>query len=112
MDLINPGWLVLSEPSCATHSSAPPSISAGLSNGCPFSLVPSGAGRHVLKMKYVAKKMAMKTNILKATAAIKLASGFLALAAIQAFAQNDTKRFHALVLAERGDQHEEFVVVR
>jgi uncharacterized protein len=52
----------------------------------------------------------MKTNILKATAAIKLASGFLALAAIQAFAQSDTNRFHALVLAERGDQHEAFVV--
>src|SRR5580658_10918242 len=54
--------------------------------------------------------MAMKTNILKATAAIKLASGFLALTAIQAFAQSDTIWFHALVLAERGDQHEAFVV--
>jgi hypothetical protein len=66
-----------------------------------FSLVPSGGGRHVLKMKI---------NILKVTTAIQLAAGFLALAALPAFAQNDTNRFHALVLAERGDQHAAFVV--
>jgi uncharacterized protein len=67
----------------------------------PFSLVPSGGGRHVLKMK---------TNTLKALAAIICAAGILALAAFPAFAQNDTNRFQALVLAERGDQHEAFVV--
>ncbi len=39
-----------------------------------------------------------------------MAAGILALAALPAFAQNDTNRFHALVLAERGDQHEAFVV--
>ena len=67
----------------------------------PFSLVPAGGGRHVLKMK---------TNILKALTAVIFAAGILAPAAFPAFAQNDTNRFHALVLAERGDQHEAFVV--
>src|SRR5579863_6073179 len=67
----------------------------------PFSLVPAGGGRHVLKMK---------TNIPKPLAAIIFATGILALAAFPAFAQNHTNRFHALVLAERGDQHEAFVV--
>jgi uncharacterized protein len=67
----------------------------------PFSLVPAGGGRHVLTMK---------TNILKALAAITFAAGILALAAFPAFAQTDTNRFHAAVLAERGDQHEAFVV--
>jgi hypothetical protein len=67
----------------------------------PFSLVPAGDGRYVLKMK---------TNILKALTAIIFAAGILTLAAFPAFAQNDTNRFHALVLAERGDQHEAFVV--
>jgi uncharacterized protein len=61
-----------------------------------FGLVPAGCGRHVLKMK---------TNILKPLAAIILA----ALAAFPAFAQGDANRFHALVLAERGGQHEAFV---
>jgi hypothetical protein len=66
-----------------------------------FSVVPASGGRHVLKMN---------TKILKATAVIKWAAGFLALAAFPAFAQDATNRFHALVLAERGDQHEAFVV--
>jgi uncharacterized protein len=52
----------------------------------------------------------MKTNILKPCAAIKWAAVFLALAAFPTFAQNETNRFRALVLAERGDQHEAFVV--
>ncbi len=39
-----------------------------------------------------------------------LAACFLLLAALPALAQSDTNRFHALVLAERGDQHEAFVV--
>jgi type 1 glutamine amidotransferase len=51
----------------------------------------------------------MKTKNLKATEAIKLAAGLWALVAFAAFAQNDAKRFRALVLAERGDQHEAFV---
>src|ERR1700720_2163606 len=66
-----------------------------------FSVVPSGGGLHLLEMK---------TNIFGAIAAIKLTAGFLALGALSAFAQNDTNRFHALVLAERRDQHEAFVV--
>jgi uncharacterized protein len=66
-----------------------------------FSVVPSGGGRHVLKMK---------TKNLMAIAAIKMAAVFLALAAFGAFAQDNTNRFRALVLAERGDQHEAFVV--
>jgi type 1 glutamine amidotransferase len=66
-----------------------------------FSVVPAGGCRHVLKMK---------TAILKAKTAIKLAAGVLALAALPVFAQDATNRFHALVLAERGDQHEAFVV--
>jgi hypothetical protein len=52
----------------------------------------------------------MKTKNLKAIAAIKLAAGLLALVAFDACAQNDTNRFRALVLTERGDQHEAFVV--
>jgi uncharacterized protein len=44
------------------------------------------------------------------TASIKSAAIILLLTASQAFAQTDTNRFHALVLAERGDQHEAFVV--
>jgi uncharacterized protein len=66
-----------------------------------FRVVPANGGRHVLEMK---------TRNLKAAAAIKLVAGFLALAAFAAFARDDTNRFHALVLAERGDQHEAFVV--
>lgn len=54
--------------------------------------------------------MPMKTNILKAIAAITLAAGVLALAAFHAFAESNTNRFKALVLAERGDQHAAFVV--
>src|SRR5271163_2369160 len=65
------------------------------------SVVPAGGGRHVPKMR---------TKILKASTVIQLAAVFLAMAAFQSFAQNDTNRFHALVLAERGDQHEAFVV--
>ena len=52
----------------------------------------------------------MKAKINKASAAIRLAAAILCLANVQAFAQTDTNRFHALVLAERGDQHEAFVV--
>jgi len=48
----------------------------------------------------------MKTTILNTIVSITI---FLTLAALPAFAQNDTNRFHALVLAERGDQHEAFV---
>jgi len=51
----------------------------------------------------------MKTKNRNAIAAIKLAAGLLALVAFAACAQNDTNRFRALVLAERGDQHEAFV---
>src|SRR5271156_797174 len=65
-----------------------------------FSLVSSGAGRHVRKMK---------TKTLKTNAAIILAAGLLAMTTLPALAQNDTNRFRALVLAERGDQHEAFV---
>ncbi|SPE59534.1 putative secreted glycosyl hydrolase [Verrucomicrobia bacterium] len=41
---------------------------------------------------------------------INLAATLLSLAAFQAFAQSGTNGFHALVLAERGDQHGAFVV--
>jgi type 1 glutamine amidotransferase len=54
--------------------------------------------------------MFMKTTLIKAAAALKLAATILAFAAVQASAQTDTNRFHALVLAERGDQHGAFVV--
>src|SRR5665213_1005154 len=47
---------------------------------------------------------------LKTIASITFVAGILALAAVPAFAQSETNRFHALVLAERGDQHEAFVV--
>jgi type 1 glutamine amidotransferase len=52
----------------------------------------------------------VKTNILKAIAAISCAAVFLALAAFPACARNGTNQFHVLVLAERGGQHEAFVV--
>jgi type 1 glutamine amidotransferase len=52
----------------------------------------------------------MKSKILAAMAAIRLAAGIFALAAFPALGQNATPRFHVLVLAERGDQHEAFVV--
>jgi type 1 glutamine amidotransferase len=51
----------------------------------------------------------MKTTILEATSVIRMAAILLALAAFPVFAQSETNRFHALVLAERGDQHEAFV---
>jgi hypothetical protein len=51
----------------------------------------------------------MFRQALKAITAITLAAGFLALTALPAPAQNETNRFRALVLAERGDQHEAFV---
>jgi type 1 glutamine amidotransferase len=54
--------------------------------------------------------MPMKAKLIKISAALSLAAGILALATLQASAQNHTNRFHALVLAERGDQHEAFVV--
>ncbi len=66
-----------------------------------YGLVLAGPGRHVLKMK---------TEILKTSVAIRLAVFFLALVVLPAFAQDETNRFRALVLAERGDQHEAFVV--
>ena len=40
---------------------------------------------------------------------IRIAATILTLVTFQSFAQTDTNRFHALVLAERGDQHEPFV---
>jgi uncharacterized protein len=64
-------------------------------------VVLAGPGCHVFKMK---------TKILKTTAAIRVAIVFLALVALPAFARDETNRFRALVLAERGDQHEAFVV--
>jgi type 1 glutamine amidotransferase len=39
----------------------------------------------------------------------KLTAVILTFISFQAFAQSDTNRFHALILAERGDQHEAFV---
>ena len=54
--------------------------------------------------------MAMKTKLLTAAAAIPLVAGLLALTTLSTRAQNDTNRFRALVLAERGDQHAAFVV--
>jgi type 1 glutamine amidotransferase len=50
----------------------------------------------------------MKTKMIKTIAAIGLAAGFLAV--LPASAQTNTNRFRVLVLAERGDQHEAFVV--
>ena len=50
----------------------------------------------------------MRTTFIKASATIGIAAVILTFA-LQAFAQTDTNRFHALVLAERGDQHEPFV---
>src|SRR5580658_7684042 len=52
----------------------------------------------------------MKTILIKASAALQLAVILLSLFAFRAFAQDHTNRFRALVLAERGDQHEAFVV--
>ena len=51
----------------------------------------------------------MKTILIKASAALQLAVILLSLLAFQACAQDNTNRFRALVLAERGDQHEAFV---
>ncbi len=50
----------------------------------------------------------MKTKTIK-TAALKLAVIILTGLAVPVFAQTNDLRFHALVLAERGDQHEPFV---
>lgn len=52
----------------------------------------------------------MNMTLTKLSAAIKVMAAILFLTAFQAFAQSDTNRFHALVLAERGGQHEAFVV--
>jgi uncharacterized protein len=60
-----------------------------------FSLVPAGGGRNIPTMT---------------TRNSSLVAVFLLMTAFAAFAQNDTNRFRALVLAERGDQHEAFVV--
>jgi len=51
----------------------------------------------------------MKTNLLKSFAALTLAAGILALAVPPVPAQSVTNQFRALVLAERGDQHEAYV---
>src|SRR5579863_2707662 len=64
-----------------------------------FSVVPASGGRHVFKMK---------TNIMKQLVVILFAVGVLLLPDFSAFAQSN--QFHVLVLAERGDQHEAFVV--
>ena len=52
----------------------------------------------------------MKSKVSRTIAAIQCSVVFLALAAFPASAQINTNRFYALVLAERGDQHEAFVV--
>ncbi|MGA2247287.1 MAG: ThuA domain-containing protein [Verrucomicrobiota bacterium] len=52
----------------------------------------------------------MKTYLLKSIAALPLAVGILALTVLPTAAQTDTNQFRALVLAERGDQHEAYVV--
>jgi len=54
--------------------------------------------------------MTMKSNLVKFIAAIPLAAGILALTTLPVSAQTNTTRFRALVLAERGDQHEAYVV--
>jgi type 1 glutamine amidotransferase len=54
--------------------------------------------------------MSMKSNLAKFIAAIPLAAGILALTTLPVSAQTATNRFRALVLAERGDQHEAYVV--
>lgn len=54
--------------------------------------------------------MTMKSNIARAITAVQWAVVLLALTAFPAVAQINTNRFRALVLAERGDQHEAFVV--
>jgi type 1 glutamine amidotransferase len=51
----------------------------------------------------------MKSNFAKFTAPVLLVIGFLMLAGLPVSAQVDTNRFRALVLAERGDQHEAYV---
>ena len=52
----------------------------------------------------------MTTNLLKSIAAMPLTIGLLALAVLPVPAQSvTTNRFRALVLAERGDQHEAYV---
>jgi type 1 glutamine amidotransferase len=51
----------------------------------------------------------MKTLVNSLTASVKGGLCLLLLTALPCFAQSDTNRFHALVLAERGDQHEAFV---
>lgn len=54
--------------------------------------------------------MPVKSNLARAIFALTWAAVFLALAAFPAAAQIAANRFHVLVLAERGDQHEAFVV--
>jgi len=49
-------------------------------------------------------------RITKTAFILKLVALVLTLAAIPAFAQSDTNRFRALVLAERGGVHEAYVV--
>jgi type 1 glutamine amidotransferase len=51
----------------------------------------------------------MKTDFKPMAAVLKSVLGLLLLAALPAGAQTDTNRFRALVLAERGGQHEAFV---
>ena len=52
----------------------------------------------------------MQTTRIRAAAAIRMLTAILILVAFQAFAQTDTNRFRALVLAERGGLHGPFVV--
>jgi type 1 glutamine amidotransferase len=51
----------------------------------------------------------MKSRLLKIIAVVKLPIIILSLVTFRALAQNNTNQFHALILAERGDQHEAFV---
>jgi type 1 glutamine amidotransferase len=54
-------------------------------------------------------KNTMKPILASFIAALSLVVGILALTVLSASAQSETNRFRALVLAERGDQHEAYV---
>ena len=71
----------------------------------PLRLVPASGRGHVGNEI----KNFMRTTFIKTSATIGIAAVILTLVTFQAFAQTDTNRFRALVLAERGDQHEPFV---
>src|SRR5579859_3160746 len=74
-----------------------------------FGVVPSGDGGDVRKMKQAERSEKMKLNLANFTTILALIVGLLAFSARPVFAQTDTNRFRALVLAERGDQHEAYV---